>query len=71
MEETRPLIRVPGGLFSLAALTGVAAGLAAVAAKVPQVQCESGHYHDCLIAQRRRIPENVINCPSLSKSTLG
>jgi CIC family chloride channel protein len=30
VEETRPLIRVPGGLFSLAALVGVAAGLAAV-----------------------------------------
>jgi CIC family chloride channel protein len=30
MEETRPLIRVPGGLFTLAALVGVAAGLGAV-----------------------------------------
>jgi CIC family chloride channel protein len=30
VEETRPLIRVPGGLFSLAALVGVAAGLGAV-----------------------------------------
>jgi len=41
--------------------------LAAVAAKVPEVRFESGHYHECLIAQLRCIPENVTNCPSLSK----